>query len=143
MEELFAREVLKIRIVDPALARALIGQPINVLGNSSPIMKRVAGPGRPFSLWSGAIALSIQSQSILPASRTNSCFISMIWSSLARNRSRDPVVVYLFGRIAPPMRTGRHASSPKGISKAKLQGSDAQGLKTLQFQNSLQQELRL
>src|SRR5262245_48944827 len=42
---------------------------------------------------------SIKSQSILPASCTNSCFMSMIWSSRARNRSPDPVVSCCFGRI--------------------------------------------
>lgn len=43
-------------------------------------MKWVAIPGRPLSLRRGAISPSIQSQSILPASRTTSCFILMIWS---------------------------------------------------------------
>src|SRR5262245_50882596 len=43
----------------------------------------------------------MNSQSILPASCTSSCFMLMIWSSRARNRSADPVVSCFFGRIAP------------------------------------------
>src|SRR5262249_33594131 len=43
----------------------------------------------------------MNSQSILPASRTSSCLMLMIWSSRARNRSPDPVVSCFFGRIAP------------------------------------------
>src|SRR5277367_557842 len=71
------------------------------LSNNSPIMKRTSIPGRPFSLYSGAISPSIQSQSILPASKTSSCFRLMIWSSRARNRSFDSVVLCFFGRIVP------------------------------------------
>jgi hypothetical protein len=41
------------------------------------------------------------------------------------------------------MRTGNHASPFEGIPKTKLQASGAQSIKTLQSQNSLQQELRL
>ena len=62
------------------------------------ITNRVAIPGRPLSLYSGAISPSIKSQSILPASCTSSCLMLMIWSSCARNRSPDPVVSC---RIAP------------------------------------------
>src|SRR5262249_42365124 len=58
-------------------------------------------PGRPPSLYSGAISPSMNSQSILPASCTSSCLMLMIWSSRARNRSPDPVVSCFFGRIAP------------------------------------------
>src|SRR6516225_3508441 len=43
----------------------------------------------------------MKSQSILPASCASSCFMLMIWSSRARNRSNDPVVSCFFGRIVP------------------------------------------
>src|SRR5215471_21050949 len=43
----------------------------------------------------------MKSQSILPASCASSCFMLMIWSSRARNRSPDPVVSCFFGRIVP------------------------------------------
>src|SRR6516162_7618315 len=43
----------------------------------------------------------MKSQSILPASCASSCFMLMIWSSRARNRSSDPVVSCFFGRIVP------------------------------------------
>src|SRR6201984_3535066 len=71
------------------------------LRKKSPITNCVAIPGRPPSLYSGAISPSMNSQSILPASCTSSCLMLMIWSSRARNRSPDPVVSCFFGRIAP------------------------------------------
>src|SRR6516162_4430719 len=71
------------------------------LSKKSPITNCVAIPGRPPSLYSGAISPSTNSQSILPASCTSSCLMLMIWSSRARNRSADPVVSCFFGRIAP------------------------------------------
>src|SRR5215469_8607724 len=71
------------------------------LSKKSPITNCVAIPGRPPSLYSGAISPSMNSQSILPASCTSSCLMLMIWSSRARNRSADPVVSCFFGRIAP------------------------------------------
>src|SRR6516162_4996648 len=71
------------------------------LSKKSPITNCVAIPGRPPSLYSGAISPSMNSQSILPASCTSSCLMLMIWSSRARNRSADPVVLCFFGRIAP------------------------------------------
>src|SRR5215471_12772347 len=71
------------------------------LSKKSPITNCVAIPGRPPSLYSGAISPSMNSQSILPASCTSSCLMLMIWSSRARNKSPDPVVSCFFGRIAP------------------------------------------
>src|SRR6266446_9332551 len=71
------------------------------LEKKSPITNCVAIPGRPPSLYSGAISPSMNPQSILPASCTSSCLMLMIWSSRARNRSADPVVSCFFGRIAP------------------------------------------
>src|SRR5215471_14591829 len=43
----------------------------------------------------------MKSQSIFSASRTSSCFMLMICSSLARNRSAEPVVSCFLGRIVP------------------------------------------
>ena len=50
LEELLPGEVLKIRVMDPALADALVGQPVECLSNNSPITNRVSLPGRPLSL---------------------------------------------------------------------------------------------
>jgi hypothetical protein len=82
-------------------AHAFVGQAGNMLEQKKPITNRVAIPGRPLSLYSGAISPSMNSQSILPASCTSSCLMLMIWSSRARNRSPDPDVPCFFGRIAP------------------------------------------
>ena len=50
LEELLAGEVLEIRIIDPALAHAFVGQPVDVLEQQQPDHKRVSIPGRPLSL---------------------------------------------------------------------------------------------
>jgi hypothetical protein len=79
LEELLSGEVLEVWIIDPAFARAFVGQ--NMLEQKSPITNCVAIPSRPLSLYSGAIPPSMKSQSILPASCTGSCRMLMIWSS--------------------------------------------------------------
>jgi hypothetical protein len=101
LEELLSSEVLEVRVIDPAFAHAFVRQPVNVLEQKSPTTNRVAIPGRPLSLYSGAISPSMKSQSILLASCASSCLMLMIWSSRARNRSLDPVVSCFLGRIAP------------------------------------------
>jgi hypothetical protein len=58
-------------------------------------------PGPALIAKNGAISRSIQSQSILPPSCTNSCFMLTIWSSRARNRSPSPVIFGFCGRIVP------------------------------------------
>src|SRR5262249_25415887 len=102
LEELLSGEVLEVWIIDPAFAHAFVGQSVNMLEQKKPDHKNcVAIPGRPPSLYSGAISPSMNSQSILPASCTSSCLMLMIWSSRARSRSADPVISCFFGRIAP------------------------------------------
>src|ERR1700689_4533966 len=67
----------------------------------------------------------------------------MIWSSRARNRSFEPVVLCFFGRIVrPPIGRENHASLLEGIAKSNLQGSDAQSTKTLQSQTHLPTRMR-
>ena len=50
LEELFAGEVLEMRVVDPALADPLIGQSVNVFEQQQPDHEVASMPGRPFSL---------------------------------------------------------------------------------------------
>ena len=45
LEELFAGEVLEIRIIDPALAHAFVGQPVNVLEQQQPDREARLDPG--------------------------------------------------------------------------------------------------
>src|SRR5262249_22876178 len=84
-------------------------------------------PGRPPSLYSGAISPSMNSQLIWPPSCTSSCLMLMIWSSRARNRSPNPVsakkrlslsgLEVLHGRLkkkAPVVRPGLQVVSNKG-----------------------------
>src|SRR5262249_48421554 len=104
------------------------------LSKKSPITNRVAIPGRPLSLYSGAISPSMKSQSILPASCTSSCLMLMIWSSRARNRSSFYRLVLLRPHRFPPIRRPNHASRFEGILKMKLQAFRASDPETLQSQ---------
>ena len=45
LEKLLAGEVLKIGVIDPALAYAFIGQPVNVLEQQQPDHERRRDPG--------------------------------------------------------------------------------------------------
>jgi hypothetical protein len=47
LEELFPGEVLEIRIIDPALANAFIGQPVDVLEQQQPNHKAGLNPRPP------------------------------------------------------------------------------------------------
>ena len=102
LEELFPGEVLEIRIIDPALAHAFIGQPVNVLEQQQPDRKARLDPG------SALVAVERRDLAVdpvpvdLPASCASSCLRLMIWSSRARNRSPDLVVSCFFGRIVRP-----------------------------------------
>ena len=71
LEELLSGEVLEVWIIDPAFVHAFVEQSVNCLSKKSPITNCVAIPGRPPSLYSGAISRRLNSQSILPASCTS------------------------------------------------------------------------
>jgi hypothetical protein len=58
----------------------------------------------------------------------------MIWSSRARNKSPDPVVSCLFGRIVPSDAATELRSSIRGNPKPKLQAFRASDPETLQSQ---------
>jgi hypothetical protein len=45
LEELFPGEVLEIRVMHPALAHALVGQPVNVLEQQKPDHEAGLNPG--------------------------------------------------------------------------------------------------
>ncbi|WP_247454290.1 hypothetical protein, partial [Bradyrhizobium sp. 174] len=68
------------------------------------------------------------------------CFMLMIWSSRARNRSFDPVVLCFFGRIGPSDAPQNHGPQRKGIHKRKLQGLGASSPQSLQSQMPPQPE---
>ncbi|WP_284276413.1 hypothetical protein, partial [Bradyrhizobium iriomotense] len=58
----------------------------------------------------------------------------MIWSSRARNRSFDPVVLCFFGRIVPSDATQNHDPQRREIHKTKLQGLGFSSSQSLQSQ---------
>src|SRR5262245_28586189 len=134
LEELLSGEVLEVWIIDPAFAHAFVGQSVNMLEKKSPITNCVAIPGRPPSLYSGAISPSMNSQSILPASCTSSCLMLMIWSSRARNRSADPVISCFFGRIAPSDAATESCFSIRGNRENEIASFQVSDTETLQSQ---------
>src|SRR5215472_9283134 len=67
----------------------------------------------------------------------------MIWSSLARNRSFNPVVSCFFGRIVPSDAAQNHAVRFARTPKMKLQGSGTLSLETLQSRVNLCAQNRL
>jgi len=70
LEKPLAGEELEIRVMDPALALTLIGQPANVLSTNSSIMKRVSiRGGRP--RFRGRCGLAVDSVPIEPAGKQN------------------------------------------------------------------------
>src|SRR5215831_10174848 len=110
------------------------------LSKKSPITNCVAIPGRPPSLYSGAISPSMNSQSILPASCTSSCLMLMIWSSRARNKSPDPVVSCFLGRIAPSDAATESCFSIRGNGENEI--ASFQGLRHANLAISSQQSRR-
>src|SRR6266542_2975898 len=103
LEELLAAEVLEVRVLHPPIAQSLVGKVISVLEDRQPRhqprrqrrLARLVGVDRPN-------VSSRKRQSIVRASFTNACFISMIWSSRERNRSCSLVSRRSRGRIANP-----------------------------------------
>src|SRR5262245_18237302 len=89
LEELLSGEVLEVWIIDPAFAHAFVGQSVNCLSKKSPITNCVAIPGRPPSLYSGAISPSMNSQSILPASCTRACSVPIESRRFSEGQGRD------------------------------------------------------
>src|ERR1700731_1666256 len=67
----------------------------------------------------------------------------MIWSSRARNRSFDPVVLCFFGRIVPSDAPQNHGSPQKGIRKTNLQALGRSSFKSLQSQMPPHPKIRL
>ena len=71
LEELFAGEVLEIRIMDPALAHAFVGQPVNVLEQQKSDHEAGLDPGPALVAVERRDLAIDPRQSILPASRTS------------------------------------------------------------------------
>ena len=134
LEERLAGEVLEVRIVDPALADAFVGQPEHVLeqqqADHEAALDARAGPCRCRAARSRRRSTPSRSW---PPSCTSSCFMLMIWSSLARNRSPSPVASCFFGRIvssdaAIEITARRQRESQSEI--ARFWGSDRQTLQS-------------
>ena len=143
LEKLRAGEVLEIRIMDPALAHPFVGQIVDMFEQKEPDDEPGLDPGPALVAIERRDLAPIQSQSILKATCTSSCFILMIWSSLARNRSPSSVVFGFFGRIVPSDATPNHAQRFEGISNMKSQASRALALKSLQSRRAVAQKNRI
>ena len=84
LEKIFPGEELKIGIIDPSLAHAFVGQPVNVLEQQEPDRKARLDSGPP----------------LLAVER--------------RDLAIDPVPVCFFGRIVPSDATKESCFAPQG-----------------------------
>ena len=160
LEKLFAGEELEIRVVDPALANPLIGQPVNVLEQQQP--DHEAGlDARPAVLAVKRRDLAVDPVPIdLADARTPhraETLRNKLIQPIPVDRLRQPhqLVPHVDDLVQPrpeqivrsrrlvllwphrPLRcTTESWSAGKGNPKTKLQGSDAQNIKTLQSGNA-------
>src|SRR6185503_5199003 len=137
LEELFPGEVLEIRIVDPALAHAFIGQPVYVFEQQQPDRKARLDPG-PALLAIERCDLSVDP---VPVDRIcELCQLVLEVDDLIEPRpeqiARSRGLVLL-----RPHRSSLRSNQPErenhdfrfeGILKMRLQGSEASNAKTLQ-----------
>jgi hypothetical protein len=133
LEKLLAGEVLEIGIIDPALAHAFIGQPVNVLEQQQTDCK----PGRD----SGPALLAVErgdltvDKVLIDLAGELFQFVLEV-DDLIQPRPEQIVRtrrhVLLRSHRSPPMRQQNHASPKRGISKMKLQGSAPEAHETLQ-----------
>ena len=125
LKELFAGEELEIRVVDPALAHPLIGQPVNVLEQQQPDHEAGLDPG-PAVLAVERCDLAVDPVPIDLAGEQNQLVLQvddLVQPAPGTDRS-IPTVLCFFGRIVPSDAPQNHGSQPKGIHKTKLQGSE-------------------
>ena len=136
LEKLFAGEELEIRVVDPALANPLIGQPVNVLEQQQP--DHEAGlDARPAVLAVKRRDLAVDPVPIDLAGKQNQLVLQV--DDLVQPRPEQIVRSRRLVLLWPhrPLRcTTESWSAGKGNPKTKLQGSDAQNIKTLQSGNA-------
>ena len=101
LEELFAGEELEIRVVDPALAHPLVGQPVNVLEQQQPDQEAGLDP-RPAVLAVERRDLAVDPVPVDLAGELNQFVLQV--DDLVQPRPEqivDPVVLCFFGRIVP------------------------------------------
>jgi hypothetical protein len=134
LEELFSREELEIRVVDPALAHPLIGQPANVLEQQQPDHEAGLDPGSPVRAVERS-DLAVDPVPIDLAGKQNKLLLhvdDLIQPSPEQIvRSRRLVLL----RPHRPLRcTTESRTSPKGNPRTKLQGLGFSSRQSLQPQ---------
>ncbi|MGY4600465.1 hypothetical protein ACVWXL_008211 [Bradyrhizobium sp. GM22.5] len=140
LKELLPGEELEIRVMNPALANALIGQPISVLEQQQPDHEPGLDPG-PAILAIERRDLAVDPVPIDLAGELNQLVLHVDDLVQPRPeqivRSRRPVLL----RSHRPLRcTQNHGPQQKGIHKPKLQGLGASSPQSLQSQMPPQPE---
>src|SRR6516165_5777623 len=120
LEKLFTREVLEIRVVDPALADALVGQAVDVLEQQQPDHETALDPV-PVDLGGELHQLVFQVDDLVEPGTKQVAFPRRL-RLLRSHRS-------------PPLRPRNHGCRFEGISKMKSQASEALNPESLQSQN--------
>src|SRR5271170_6282574 len=134
LEELFAGEELEIRVVDPALAHPLIGQPVNVLEQQQPDHEAGLDP-RPAVLAVQRRDLAVDPVPIDLAGKQNQ-FVLQI-DDLVQPRPEQIVRSRRLALLWPhrPLRcTTESWFAAKGNPKSKLQGLGLSSSRSLQSQ---------
>src|SRR4029079_12829979 len=107
LEKLLAGKVLKIRVMDPALAHPLIGQSVNALEQQQP--HHEAG----LNARSAVLAVERGDLAVDPVPVELAGELNQL-SSRARNRSLAPVVWCFLGRIDPSDADRESCFAPQG-----------------------------
>src|SRR5579872_4960120 len=141
LEELFAGEELEIRVVDPALAHSLIGQPVNMFEQQQPDHEAGLDP-RPAILAVERRDLAVDPVPIDLAGKQNQLVLHV--DDLVQPRPEQIVRSRRLVLLRPhrPLRCATESwSATKGNPQTKLQGLELPSPKSLQSQNSLKQEI--
>src|ERR1700686_1529584 len=136
LEKLFSGEELEIGIIDPALARAFIGQSVNLLEQQQPDRKPRRDPGPALvAVERGDLAVDKVPVDLAGELRQFVLEVDDLVQPRSEQIARSSGLGLLRSHRSPPKRQQNHASPRRGISKMKSQGSAPEPHKTLQSQN--------
>src|SRR6516225_10106025 len=141
LEKLFTREVLEIRVVDPALADALVGQAVDVLEQQQPDHETALDP-RPALRAVERRDLAIDPVPVDLGGELHQLVFQV--DDLVEPGTKQVAfprrLRLLRSHRSPPLRPRNHGCRFEGISKMKSQASEALNPESLQSQNRPRQK---